>query len=250
MGASWEPSFNFYLSELEGGVVSFVVDLNARPLLSHPLRWQIRVALRNPRADGLRDSSELEAMGKVEDKLVDTLTEGLDAVYVGRFITAGATVFVLYLPAGASVEAGVSLIGALVPYEAQWLTENDPTWRFFREFLYPDAYAFQSMLSRALLEQLADGGDLLGMPRQVDHLALFDGRSEAEKAGSQLAKRGFRVKPVSQREDGGWALAFDRDESLDDQRADVFVAEILDVVLPLNGRYDGWGCLVTKGSVQ
>ena len=106
------------------------------------------------------------------------------------------------------------------------------------------------MLGRALLEQLADRGDLLGMPRQIDHLALFELRSEAEQAGGELTGRAFRVRSVSQREDGSWALAFERDESLDDQQADVFVAEILDVVLPHNGRYDGWGCLVIKGSMQ
>ncbi len=250
MPATWEPSFNFYLSELEGRVVSFVVDLNAQTLPSHPLRLQVRVPLRSPRPDGLRDSAELEPMGSVEDRIVDRLSAALDAVYVGRFVTAGSTVFVLYLPAGASVDGCGEIIGELEPYEAQWLSESDPSWRFFHSFLYPDIYAFQSMMNRSLLEQLAAGGDSLRMPRQVDHLALFSSRAEAEQAAAALTAKGYRVGPVTDGEAGELKLTFEREDTLADQRPDVFVAEILDVVLPLNGRYDGWGCVVMKELLQ
>lgn len=250
MPATWEPSFNFYLSELEGRVVSFVVDLNAQTLPSHPLRLQVRVPLRTPRPDGLRDSAELEPMGKVEDQIVDRLSAALDAVYVGRFVTAGSTVFVLYLPTDTNVDGVGEIIGELAPYEAEWLSESDPSWRIFHTFLYPDIYAFQSMMNRSLLEQLVTGGDSLVMPRQIDHLVLFSTRAEADQASTALAAKGFRVGPVTDGDDGELKLTFDREDTLADQRPDVFVAEILDLVLPLNGRYDGWGCVVMKEVLQ
>jgi hypothetical protein len=38
-----------------------------------------------------------------------------------------------------------------------------------------------------------------------------------------------------------WSLEFHRDDALADGRPDEFVAEILDIILPLGGSYDGWG---------
>ena len=246
MPATWEPSFNFYLSRIDEEPVSIVLDLNAQTLPSHPVRLQIRVPLRVPRADGLRDSSELEAMGRIEDQVVDSLTPAFDAVFVGRYVMAGSTVFIFYLPESAKAETCLEVIGSMAPYEAQWLTKSDPPWSFFHNFLYPNPYAFQSMLSRSLVQQLQTAGDALVSARPIDHLALFDDRAVADQASTHLAAKGFSMEPVAPHEGGGFELAFRRDDEVTDAHPDVFVGEILDVILPIGGRYDGWGCPVVK----
>ncbi len=247
MAPPWEPSFNFYLSELEGGPVSFVLDMNAQTLPSHPVRLQVRVGLLSPRDDGLRDSSELDVMGHIEDQIVDRLAAALDALFVGRFITAGATVFVFYAPSAAKVDQCVGLIGPLATgYEAQWRSEEDPTWRFFHEFLYPDRYSFQSMMNRSLLTQLEEAGDMLTASRVVDHFMLLPSMVEAEQASAALVAKGFRVDPLKVMASGQYGLEAHRHDSLADQRPDHFVREILDIVLPLNGSYDGWGCVTVR----
>ncbi len=242
MPATWEPSFNFYLSELEHHALSVVVDLNAQTLPTHPQRLQLRVGLLEPRNDGLRDSSELEPMGKVEDQIVDRLGQACDAIYVGRYVTQGATVFVLYLPADSKAAECLSQIGSLAPYQAQWSVDRDPSWSFFHTFLYPNPYAFQSMMSRSLVEQLEQGGDSLTTARPVDHLAMFELKANAERASSELLRKGFQPEPLAKHESGRWSLAFRREESLAGLNADAFVGEVLNVILPLDGHYDGWGC--------
>ncbi len=252
MGPTWEPSFNFYLTEFEQAPVSVVLDMNAEPLPSHPVRLQLRVKLLHPRADGLRDSVELEPMGRLEDQLVERLAAAFDAVYVGRYVTQGATVFVTYVPASANVETCVDVIGATDPYAVEWLSERDPDWRFFHEVLYPDVYALQTMLSLSLLDQLHEAGDDFRLQRPVDHVAYFEQRPEAEGAATALGEHGFRVEELKthEAEPSTWVLKFHRDERLDESRPDVFVAEVLDVVTPLNGRYGGWGCPVTKSETS
>jgi hypothetical protein len=47
---------------------------------------------------------------------------------------------------------------------------------------------------------------------------------------------------VAPLEDGdAWALTFHRNDALAGGRPDQFCAEILDIVLPEGGDYDGWG---------
>ena len=249
MTEPWEPSFNFYLAQLDGSAVSFVVDLNAQRLETHPIRLQVRVPLLTPRDDGLRAQAELKPMSDVEDQVVERLTMALDAVYVGRFTTKGETTFVFYVPetSRAKLEGVPHFIGDLERYTFQYLTAEDPSWSFYTEFLYPDPYALQGILNRTLVDSMASNGDQLSVPRELDHLALFKTPEAALAAGETLRAKGYRVDPLpGPDEQGIYALEFHRRDPLSGERPDEVVVEILDVVLPLEGKYDGWGCALVR----
>ena len=49
-----------------------------------------------------------------------------------------------------------------------------------------------------------------------------------------------------EKEGGKWGLQFHREDRCDEDRANAFAAEILDIVLPLGGDYDGWGAVIEK----
>jgi hypothetical protein len=292
--AHWEQDFDFYMAQIEDKPASFVVDLNAAaaaPLESHPLRLAIRVPMLRPRADGLRDASELDELGALEDQFVEALADKIDAIYVGRVVHDGDTTLYLYVPAEhrVAMEDLPVLTGAPPgDHEPQWGVAEDPAWDVYLELLYPDAYAHQTIWNRRLLRVFSEQGDQLDVAREIDHMAFFPTREAAEQAAAALTAAGFRVDAVTARdeedeedeedeqdeasagetedddetEDGDeteddddeaeandadgddderWALQFHRDDALADGRPDDFVAEILDIILPLGGRYDGWG---------
>ncbi len=246
MTTPWEPNFGFYLTTLDEHPASFVVDLNAEPTESHSLRLQLRVPLRTPRADGLRDAAELEPMGALEDRIVEALTEKVDALYVGRLVSRGATEFFLYVPSehGPLLDDLEALLGPVAPYEVEYLAAEDPDWGMYTEFLYPDAYSLQSIANRSLLEQLAKAGDVMSVARTIDHLAFFESAAQANEAASRLKAAGFSTDELDTREGDRVGLQFHRDDALSDGQADAFVAEVLDIIGPLDGEYDGWGCPV------
>jgi hypothetical protein len=72
-------------------------------------------------------------------------------------------------------------------------------------------------------------------------------QEQALEASKELAKHGFRVDPPSKRDDGGYDLALHRENACDGEKPDAFVFEILDIILPLDGDYDGWGSAIRKG---
>lgn len=249
MTAPWQPNFGFYMTSLDEHPASFVVDLNAEPTESHSLRLQLRVPLRIPRADGLRDAAELEPMGALEDRIVEALVEKADALYVGRLVTRGATEFFFYVPSekGPALDDLEGLLGPVAPYEVEYLAAEDPDWDTYTGFLYPDAYSLQAMANRSLLEQLEKAGDVMSVARTVDHMAFFESAGQAREAASRLKAAGFSTDELDTREDGRVGLQFHRDDALSDGQADAFVAEVLDIIVPLDGEYDGWGCPVVKG---
>ena len=104
------------------------------------------------------------------------------------------------------------------------------------------------MSDRQLLEALEQRGDRPEIPRDVDHLVYFERRAPAEAAARQLTNLGFELfRTGVQEREGTFALAFHRIEACRPLDVDRFVGEILEVVLPLGGTYDGWGCEVQRG---
>ena len=167
MPSRWTPSFDVYEARIDEKRIIFVLDMEAAehaPLASHPIRLQLRVAMRQPREDGMRSSDESDELHALEDKIVGRLERGPDAVYVGRFVAEGYTTFVFYVPRAFMEHQNgpIDFIGDVSPYEPQWLTEHDPEWEFYGEFLFPDTYSLQSMSNRKLLQILMDKGEMDG----------------------------------------------------------------------------------------
>ena len=251
MAAPWTQDFDFYLSMIDDKRASIVVDLAAvgqEPLDSHPLLLALRVPMKHPRDDGLRDGSEREALGEIEDRFTTRLEQNVDAIYVGRIMVDGSITLYYYVPVAARSpieRALVEVIGDSNGYVVKWALEEDPAWEHLAVGLAPDPYARQEIWNRRLLHEFAQRGDALLAVREVDHVAAFPTLEAAVRAIEELEALGYRVDAPHPPEDGGHRLEFHRDEVLADGRPDEFVTEILDVILPLEGDYEGWGAVVT-----
>jgi hypothetical protein len=246
--APWEPDFDVYERSDEELRVVLLVDLAARPVESHPHRLEVRVPLLRPKADGLRDASELESFSACEDKLVSAVQERLSGLYLGRFTAGGAATFLFHLPADQADAADIlgDLVPDLDPYTIEWTAEADPEWELWGIAFEPDPFEHQQIFNRRLLKLFADGGDDGTKPRPVDHLAFFETEGAARAAADELREKGFTIDDVAQDEGEAdepepWGVAFSREDSLAGGRADEFTAEVLDVVLGREGVYDGWG---------
>lgn len=250
MGAPWTQDFDFYLSTIDDKRASIVVDLAAvgqEPLPTHPLLLAVRVPMKRPREDGLRDGSEREDLGEIEDRFTTRLEQSVDAIYVGRIMVDGSITLYYYVraEARARIEGDLpGLLGDSNGYVVKWALEEDPDWDHLTIGLAPDPYARQEIWNRRILHQFVSRGDALQAPREVDHVVVFPTLENAVLAIEKLEHAGFRVDPPRPSEDGGHRLEFHRDEILADGRPDEFVTEVLDVVLALDGDYDGWGAMV------
>lgn len=245
----WAQDFDVYMATLDDKPASFVIDLAAAahaPVASHPVLVRVRVPMRAPRADGLRADAELAPLAALEDQFVEALETKVDAIYVGRMVHDGVTTLALYVPEAhrAELDQLPALTGAPPPgYEPSWNAEDDAGWDF-HEFLQPDPYGRQAIWNRRLVKVFEDGGDALATPREIDHLAYFPSEAAAQAARAQLTAAGFRCDELEGGSDEDrecWSLEFHRDDALAGARPDEFVTEILDVILPLDGSYDGWG---------
>lgn len=248
MPPTWEPDFDFYITSIDDKPASIVVDLaaaKASPVDTHPVLLGIRVPMRQPREDGLRDARELDALGELEDRFTEALEREVDALYVGRVVHDGLTTLYYYAPAEHRQRLDDDLpaiTGDPGDYEPEWWVDDDAQWQLYEEFLAPDEYDQHMISNRRLLAVFTENGDKLDEPRQVDHFATFPSRAQAERAAASLRAAGFATDDLNEPDaDEAWELQFHRVDHLADGRADEFVGEILDLIDPEDGEYDGWG---------
>jgi regulator of RNase E activity RraB len=237
------PSLTFYPAEVEGSPAAFIVDLEQEPQKALSTRIIVSVPMLAPTEDGLRSEVEMAALDDVQEAIMSRLEDAFGAVHVGFYDLQGATTLVFYAPQKATPEAVAAACGVLGAYAIDVHVDKDKAWRFYIDVLFPDAYSLQGIYNHSLIDELEADGDLLEEPRDVDHLVTFPTMAAAQKAAKRLQEANFEIDVIEadEEEEGLFALAFHRSDSLDGDRANRFSAEILDIVLPLGGEYDGWG---------
>ncbi|HET9552556.1 MAG TPA: DUF695 domain-containing protein, partial [Anaeromyxobacteraceae bacterium] len=214
-----------------------------------PRLVRVRCALPAPRPDGLPGGPELEALARVEDLLCGALAP-LGAVYAGRVSMAGAREHLFYLPDAAPVTEAVDGVRAAVAeHDLEVAGEDDPTWRAYREELFPTPRAHRWLLDRRAVEALGRRGDRSGSARPVDHQASFPTAEAREAFAAEAAAQGFEV--VARRDDGpppnGYGVDLRRDDPVDLRHVNGVAWTLCELASRCGGAYDGWEAPVEPG---
>jgi hypothetical protein len=167
-----------YFCEIDGSVASIVLDLDLREVdaseLGRPYVLRVRVAMRDPREDGLSSDDEAQTLGAIEDALQTVLGEG--AILAGRYTVTRHRTFVLYVDDPKLVDRVESAMREYFPeYRQTSFVKEDPHWETYHEFLYPGALSLRSMFNRRACDALLEDGDPLTDARRIRHRIVFDG---------------------------------------------------------------------------
>ena len=118
------------------GPVAIAVDLalaGRAPVADLPRLLRIRYPLRAPRADGLAEPGEAEALAQVED-VVAAAAAGVGGLYAGRVTLGGFREHLFYVPDAAPVsEALAAAQAGVAEYVLEAAGEDDPAWHGYRE---------------------------------------------------------------------------------------------------------------------
>lgn len=218
------------------------------PDATRPWLITVDVPLLRPDERGLRDASEMEAVGDLHEDLAEALAP-LGAVDLGRRTARGSTTFFFQAERHDGVDDLVAQAMRRDPeYTATTSVVSDPEWGTYLNHLCPDAYHAMTIDSSELRAQLAQLGDVAELPRMVDHFAFFDSRESAESAARALAVRGLEMASlVDDRADAHpWHLHLRGEHAVDADTIGEVCDAIFDAVDERGGVYDGWGCGITK----
>ena len=252
MSGDWD----YYMCLIDSKMASVFLDmeqLDSAPQPSLPYLLSIELTMLDPREDGLSGPQEAQTLYDLEDGVIDLLDEALgqDHRYVGRLTHAGKRVLYSYV-AHESAEQTLrgleqTLLAQHPGYPLKVELRHDPQWMHYMQWLYPGERERAEMSNRRVILKLQEYGDKLHVPRQVEHLALFDSRARAELFLSQMADEGFLAgdSPHPQ-EDGRWSAQLHRIDPVTLDHINAIVHLLRERAAQLEGAYDGWGCMVIE----
>lgn len=227
--------------------VSVDVDLRRdAPIASLPTSICLAVPLLAPRDDGLNTAEERPALDAIEDHLVEALArEG--ATHAGRAMFGGRRRHYFYASAVDVLEPALRRAHALVvdrPISAT--TFEDPGWRQYLEFLYPNDLAWAYIEDHRVLDALQAEGDDGEVSRKIDHWAYFARAEDRERFAAALGEHDVRVD--GRRDDVGrdrpHVLYFSHQGP--PRRIHRLTSRLHVLASGLGGSYDGWECEVLK----
>jgi len=259
----WQEAWQTYPGWVEGAAAEWSVDLgavDAAPIANLPVRLDVEA--RHPpephaapgrpephaapgrpgpaAAPGLPGAADDPRLAELE-QLVAAVAADLGGSFVGRVARAGSWRLTAHLPAMPTEPVSLAWRG---DRELDIRAEFDPHWAYVRDRLAPDERQSQLLTDLALLGVLAEQGDELATPRQVEHVAYFARADPAESAAADLRADGFSAS-VERDDEGEFALtAFRRDPVAPPSLHEVTWA-VKETVERHGGSYDGWNCAVT-----
>lgn len=242
--------WDFYPLRKEDAPASVFVDLGLHenaPLEEFEWLGYIRVAMRQPRSDGLASAGEFGALSALEEDACHRIlmTEGI--IYVGRNTSRGHRDFFFYCnDEDQFVRAANAAMRRFPEYPCDIGTKPDPEWRTYLDFLYPGPSDMQLIRNRRIGEALEKRGDNLAVARSIDHRSYFDDAHTARAYASWLLSLGFAIIAL---ERGDSASRFFVDFARQDRpdQLDAIALDLFDKAAELGGSYDGWRCEVTRG---
>jgi regulator of RNase E activity RraB len=242
VGDEWE----FYPCRVGDAPASISLNLwfekNAPMSGTDTLYW-LRIQMLDKADHGMGTSAEAAILNPIEDQVTQR-AQAIGFFYVGRLRNDGAWQLAFYGPANRldAVQNLSKSIDGLNGREVETGSKPDPDWDYYREFLLPDAERRQWMQDRRVVEVLEEKGDVLRLPRRVDHWAYFPTADSRNAFVGDVAREGFVVEQTI--DDANGNVKFNARVHRVDP---VELEHIHDVVMLLvglaekhDGDYDGW----------
>lgn len=211
----------------------------------------LRVKLKDANEDGFPSDAEAERLNKLEDAVIEFLY-GKNVVNVGRVTTNGARDVIFY--------ADQNQLGCLTESAERFMKpagyefeifeiEEDETWEFYFDFLYPDPFQQQQMGNRQVIDALEESGDSLTTPRKVEHWLYFEHPKMMRRFAKAIKKEGFFIERETKEmnEDGKYEITISRKDRVDFDSINEVTDLLVEVSERYEGEYDGWETFVVKG---
>ena len=245
-------NWNAYLAQIEDSVASILLDMGVVSYAPDPERKllvRVAIVLHDPDQYGLTSSEEFTAIQPLEEAIVDTVVERLDAVHVGCMTYDGRRVAVFYSPTAEGIDVALApVMQEHHSYELKTAHQEDPEWGFYFEIMYPSPYENQSMQNSSVLHNLIEHGDTLEKERPVSHWIYLPSDAARAQFIKAVQEQSFQVEEQCEREEeddlNRFGVRIERVDHIDQASIDEVTIQLFDLAQSLEGDYDGWETMV------
>ncbi|HWA05664.1 MAG TPA: DUF695 domain-containing protein [Ignavibacteria bacterium] len=247
MNTEYKPSWDFYFTELDGSPASMYLDLGLNrvaPIAEKDHLLTVIITMNDPQDNGFSSKEESEILFGIEDKIADAITEPYGALFAGRETCDGARIFYFYAADNKEIKKTVKkVMKEFTDYEYETYFEADKKWDQYFKHLYPTKYELHTIMNRRVVENLRSKGDVLTIPREVDHYIYFKNEEMKNKFLADAKKLDYRVTSESKddnQKDYPLSVRLTKTDPVTYNDVLDYTAVLYDLAEQYEGNYDGW----------
>jgi regulator of RNase E activity RraB len=238
---NWKP----YICNVNGKLASILVNLGLRdavPITSKPWLLWVWVYFQSPRPDGLSDSKEAPILYRIEDALTACVARTCQAILSGRITTNGRREFYFYGETKDGFRKAVrEALSGFDGYKFDAGKQEDSSWNQYLNVLYPSLEDLERIANMDLLDELVKKGDVLTVPREVQHWMSFRSQESRTLFRGAAAAAGYGILGETESEgEFPFGISVTRTQSIEQRLVDQTVIELLRLCRDFNGDYEGW----------
>lgn len=233
-----------YVTAIKDKPVSINVDLGIKPfvpLKDMPYVMIVRLKLQASNEFGMPSGDEVLTLNEIEEQLVDLLSRGQGAIYVGRFTQRGIREFYFY--AGDTIRYQQTINTALVSFTSyQWLAQckRDESWQNYLNVLYPADLDKMLIDSRRQLNLFLQN-NAAGIKKNVSYYFEFPDDASCRKFLQSPGCSKYTVNQYIRKAGGkGISMVFSAIESIDRKWLEQSIPVLFSASKKHGGLYKGW----------
>jgi hypothetical protein len=211
---------------------------------------KVRLAFKQPRADGLSTSEEFQQLSAFEDGLQE-LVQQHESCYVGRISVDRHRHFYIYTSdLEAAWSAQLAALGESHGYALSFVITEDKSHTGYRQELFPTEDDWQVILDLQVLERLEKEGDDPSASRRIDHWAYFPSRAAAEEFSQWAKGEAYDSITLDSRDYGRFCVQFSHEGSVRLEDITRHTISLRRKSSELEGEYDGWETPICRGETS
>lgn len=244
-----EEQWDFYLCKVDDAPASIFLNM---ALLEEfegagaDTLYALHVMMADPDEHGMGSSREMEVMTPIEDEITDN-SMVLDLQFVGRLRNNGNWQMTFMGPPKRERKLKRIAKSLLKPMKRSFdvMSQKDPHWSYYRDFLYPDAERFRWIKDKWVVQELIKSGDPLTQARRVDHWVFFEDEQALARFASAANVMGFGNEPSYSEEDY-LVVLIHRVDKVELESIHKVTEQLHRLAVEHGGEYDGWETSVEK----
>ncbi|GAB3200610.1 uncharacterized protein (TIGR01619 family) [Pontibacter aydingkolensis] len=246
MSNAHQADWDVYFCYLEDTPAFITVDLglyNLAPLPGKPNLIEVVARLQTTNEDGFPDNEEWTKLEEIEDMLVNSFEEKLEAVFVGKTLNSGRRGLYFYSGDTLLVEQMVDELRSHFPeYTFEHQLTEDPNWEVYFEYLFPDEESLLRIQNNKILQLLEEQGDQAYIPRKITYTLYFRTSKDRAEALQEIKGAGFEVEDESdqEKEELPHRLILSNQSKANEETIYLTTEMLMQLAIKYDGEYDGW----------
>ncbi|HWO75273.1 MAG TPA: DUF695 domain-containing protein [Bacillus sp. (in: firmicutes)] len=245
--------WDIYFGYMEDKIASVLLDMDVWQEIDteeYNHGFAVRIKLKNPNEDGFPIDEEADRLNILEDTFND-FVQSKNFINVGRITSDGVREVIFYSNQEQKhvlIEAADRFIKPAHYNFEIFDIQEDETWEFYFDFLYPNKYQQQHMGNRQVVDSLEQSGDSLEVPRKVEHWIFFADEKMMNRFIKAIKKEGFTIEDQSNEmeEEEHYAVCISREDKVDLHSINNVTDLLIEVAENFEGEYDGWETFVIQ----